>query len=194
MGTAFFYVLNASFFFVLLKNATFFYVLFSCFWQLMKPKWTMRSFMFFSKEHKRIQRTQHSFAKNVENVAFFCKERKRTQRVQHYFAKNLKERKERIVLLQKNGRTLHSFFTFFYILFQDFCLFWTTYETKKTFLSFLATYETQKERCVLLCSFLKKLKEHRECCDLLQRTEKNVENVEFFCKECRECNILLQRT
>ena len=32
LGTAFFYILNASFFCVLLKNATFFYVLFSSFW------------------------------------------------------------------------------------------------------------------------------------------------------------------
>ena len=34
LGTAFFYVLNASFFYVLLKNATFFYVLFCVFGDL----------------------------------------------------------------------------------------------------------------------------------------------------------------
>ena len=52
---------------VLLKNATFFSVLFSSFWQLMRPK--------------RTQRTQRSFAKNLKerkNVLFFCK---RTQNV-----------------------------------------------------------------------------------------------------------------
>ena len=37
-GTAFFYVLNPSFFCVLLKNAMFFYVLFSSFWQLMRRR------------------------------------------------------------------------------------------------------------------------------------------------------------
>ena len=44
LGTAFFSVLNVSFFSVLLKNATFFSVLFLRFWRLMKPKRTMRSF------------------------------------------------------------------------------------------------------------------------------------------------------
>ena len=48
LGTAFFYVLNASFFCVLLKHTTFFCVLFSSFWGLMRPKRTMRSFAFFS--------------------------------------------------------------------------------------------------------------------------------------------------
>ena len=66
LGTAFFYLLSASFFYVLLKNTTFFYVLFSCFWRLMKPKRTMRFFTFLSKERKRTQRRQHSFAKNVK--------------------------------------------------------------------------------------------------------------------------------
>ena len=70
LGTAFFYVLNALFFCVLLKHATFFCILFSIFWQLMKPKRTMRSFAFFSEEHKRTQRAQHYFAKNVKE----CKE------------------------------------------------------------------------------------------------------------------------
>ena len=48
LGTAFFYVLNASFFCGLLKQAKFFCVLFSSFWRLMKPKITMRYFAFFS--------------------------------------------------------------------------------------------------------------------------------------------------
>ena len=48
LGTVFFYVLNASFFCVLLKHATFFCILFSSFWRLMRPKRTMRSFVFFS--------------------------------------------------------------------------------------------------------------------------------------------------
>ena len=66
LGTTFFCVLNASFFCVLLKNAMFFYVLFSSFWQLMRPKRTMHSFAFFSKECKKMQRMQHSFAKNIK--------------------------------------------------------------------------------------------------------------------------------
>ena len=44
LGTAFFSVLNAPFFSVLLKNATFFCILFLSFWRLMKPKRMMRSF------------------------------------------------------------------------------------------------------------------------------------------------------
>ena len=48
LGTAFFYVLNASFFCVLLEHAMFFWVLFSSFLLLMKPKRTMHSFAFFS--------------------------------------------------------------------------------------------------------------------------------------------------
>ena len=48
LGTTFFYVLNASFFTVLLKNATFFCILFSSVWRLMTPKKTMCSFAFFS--------------------------------------------------------------------------------------------------------------------------------------------------
>ena len=36
-----------------------------------------------------------------KNVLFFSKERKRTQRMQHSFAKNVKERKERNILLQR---------------------------------------------------------------------------------------------
>ena len=48
LDTAFFYVLNASLFCVLLKHATFFCILFSSFWLLMRPKRTMRSFVFFS--------------------------------------------------------------------------------------------------------------------------------------------------
>ena len=44
LGTAFFSVLNTSFFCVLLNNATIFYILFSSFWQLMRPERTMRSF------------------------------------------------------------------------------------------------------------------------------------------------------
>ena len=48
LGTAFFYVLNALFFCILLNHATFFYVLFSSFWGLMRPKRTMPTFAFFS--------------------------------------------------------------------------------------------------------------------------------------------------
>ena len=48
LGTAFFYVLNASFFCVLLKHSTSFSVLFSSFWRLMTLKRTMHSFAFFS--------------------------------------------------------------------------------------------------------------------------------------------------
>jgi len=57
------------------------------------------------------------------------------------FAKNIKERKERIILLQKNARTLRSFFTFF---FEFFVILEPLMKPKKTFLSFLATYKTQK--------------------------------------------------
>ena len=57
------------------KNAAFFYILilarFVIFVCLMKPKRVQRSFAFFYKEHKRPQRTQHSFIKNVKE----CKER-----------------------------------------------------------------------------------------------------------------------
>ena len=52
LGTTFFYILNASFFCVLLKHATFFYVLFSSFWRLMRPKRTMRSFLKNVKERR----------------------------------------------------------------------------------------------------------------------------------------------
>ena len=50
--TTFFYVLNASFFCILLNHATFFYVLFSSFWRLMRPKRTMRSFAKDVKERR----------------------------------------------------------------------------------------------------------------------------------------------
>ena len=39
------------------ENVTFFSVLFSRFWRLIKPKRTLRSFPFFSKERKRTERT-----------------------------------------------------------------------------------------------------------------------------------------
>ena len=52
LSPAFFSVLNAPFFFVLLKNATLFSVLFSSFWQLMRPKRTLRSFLKNVKERR----------------------------------------------------------------------------------------------------------------------------------------------
>ena len=70
--TAFFYILNAPFFSVLLQNATFFCILILSFWRLMKPI--------------RTQRTQRSFANNVKerkNVWFFCK---RTQNFAFFFS------------------------------------------------------------------------------------------------------------
>ena len=52
LGTAFFSVQNVPFFSVLLKNATFFPILFSSFWQLMRPKRTFRSFLKNEKNRK----------------------------------------------------------------------------------------------------------------------------------------------
>ena len=85
LGTAFFYVLNASFFCVLLKHTMFFCILF------------LRTF-------KNAKNT-----KNAKNATFFCKEHKRTQRTQRSFAKNVKECN---VLSQKSAkecRMLRSF-------------------------------------------------------------------------------------
>ena len=48
----------------------------------------------------------------AKNATFFCKEHKRTQRMQRSFAKNVKERKECTALMQKNAkecRMLRSF-------------------------------------------------------------------------------------
>ena len=77
LGTAFFCVLNASFFYVLLKNATFLYLLFRVFGYLWDPKeWCilLRSFLKNIKECKErnvvLPRTQRSFAKNVKNATF----------------------------------------------------------------------------------------------------------------------------
>ena len=98
LGTAFFYMQNASFFCLLLKNATFFYFFFSSFWQLMRPQKLLRSFLKNLKECKEC------------NVLL--------QRTQRSLAKNLKECKERNILMQKNvkeRRTLHSFFQYIYI-------------------------------------------------------------------------------
>ena len=74
LGTVFFSVQNVPFFPVLLKNVPFFSVFLLSFWRPMGPKRTLRSFPYFSKEWKRAQRTQRSFAKNVkqcQNVLFF---------------------------------------------------------------------------------------------------------------------------
>ena len=46
------------------RNILFFSNLYSNFWRLMRPKRTLHSFPLFSKERKRTQRTQRSFAKN----------------------------------------------------------------------------------------------------------------------------------
>ena len=59
------------------KKVPFFSILFLSFWQRMRPKRMFRSCPFFSKERKRMQRTQRSCAKKV------------------------KERKERNILLQR---------------------------------------------------------------------------------------------
>ena len=65
----------------------------------MKPKRVQRSFAFFYKERKKMQRTPRSFIKNAKNAALFYKERKRMQRTPHSFKKNVKECKEHRILL-----------------------------------------------------------------------------------------------
>ena len=64
------------------KNVPFFSVLFSSFWRLMRPKRMFRSFPFFFKERKRMQRS---------------------------FAKNRKERNFLLQRMEKNARTFPSF-------------------------------------------------------------------------------------
>ena len=89
LGTTFFYVQNALFFCVLLKNTTFFYILFLSFWRPLRPQ---------------------------KIVVFFCVLFLRMQRTQRSFAKNVKECKECNILMQKNikePRTLRSFVFFF---------------------------------------------------------------------------------
>ena len=70
LGIAFFCVRHATFFCVLLKNATFFFAFFSNFWRLMKLKRMLRSFAFFLKECAFFQKNPHSFQKK-ELKCFF---------------------------------------------------------------------------------------------------------------------------
>ena len=67
LGTAFFSVLNASFFCVLLKNTTFFYCTVYSFFEFLATYETQKNVK-ESKEHNNLlQRTK----KNAENVTFF---------------------------------------------------------------------------------------------------------------------------
>ena len=92
LGTAFFCVRHATFFCILLKNATFFFAFFLNFWWLMKPKITLRSFAFYLKERAFFQKNARSFLtlkkhlnvlflnflwlmKPKKNVALFLRER-----------------------------------------------------------------------------------------------------------------------
>ena len=104
LGTAFFCVRHATFFCILLKNATFFFAFFSNFWRLMKPKRTLRSFAFYLKECALFQKNAHSFLtlkKNL-NVLFpnFLRLMKPNRMLQS-FAFYLKERG----FFQKNERS-----------------------------------------------------------------------------------------
>ena len=72
LGTAFFCVQHATFFCVLLKNATFFFAFFSNFWRLMKPKRMLRSFAFFLKERSFFQKNARSFEKNALSFKRTC--------------------------------------------------------------------------------------------------------------------------
>ena len=99
LGAAFFCILNASFFCVLLKNATWFCILFSSFWRLMRPQ---KNNAFFCVLFLRTQRMQRSFAKK-ERIRT-----QRTQRTQRSFAKNAKERKRMHVLLKRMQKNIRE--------------------------------------------------------------------------------------
>ena len=76
LGTTFFPIQNVPFFPALIKNVLFFPVLFFEFLATYETQKNVPFFPFFSKERKRTQRTERSFAKNgkeCENVSFFCK-------------------------------------------------------------------------------------------------------------------------
>ena len=142
------------------KKKMFFYILFSCFWRLMKPKRTMRSFTFFSKERKWMQRTKRSFAKNGKEHRernILLKRTKKNVRMKRSFALWTYER---FIIF------LHYFFTFFYVLFS---CFWRIMKPKRTmrFFTFLSKERKRTQR--RQHSFAKNVKERREHSVLLQR-------------------------
>ena len=105
LGTVFFCVRHATFFCVLLKNATFFFAFFSNFWRLMKLKRMLRSFAFFLKERAFFQKNARSFLTLKKNLNIFFSsiflQLMKPKKTLRSFAFYLKER----AFFQKNERS-----------------------------------------------------------------------------------------